>query len=492
MSLQSTIEALTSPDLADDDYGALLDAVEIINANPQNNIPEALRLLKLKLQSSNGNTLLRAITLLDFLAENCGAGAKFQIATDQFINENLVPIINDNRMHLSVKYQVIKEMYKLSKTFEHDESLKSMARAFDELRGRFPDLTNQAMGEINGGNKHQLPPPPPQRNDEDLKRAIQMSLNDSSLSGRLTNASQMAIPQVQITKPIQQPIQQQYIQQPQPQQQQQQQQPQPQLPQQQSQSSLQSHIQNSIPAPLVTQNSGSSQISSHSFMQSLLQESTNAPEKVIALFDLTSDDEDTLSFKKDDIITVVENINNDWLRGCLHGNAGIVPVNYVKPIPKTTENDLKQLIKSLDSSFDIESTLSKLLDLNKKIKTTPMTSQQFESCLLDNQFPTKIQNIEQLKLNFKKVLDLHRVKLMELESIKSNMDTSLETYQSMISDVVPEPQDPSISQFITSYPDIGNLSIQDQQQQQQQQQHNQFSNILQSNQTGSANAYLRR
>lgn len=226
-------------------------------------------------------------------------------------------------------------------------------------------------------------------------------------------------------------------------------------------------------------------------MQSLLQESKNSPEKVIALFDLVSEDEDTLSFKKDDIITVVENINNDWLRGCLHGNAGIVPVNYVKPIPKTTENDLRDLIKSLDSSFDIESTLSKLLDLNKKIKTTPMTSQQFDSCLLDNQFPTKIQNIEQLKLNFKKVLDLHRVKLMELESIKSNMDSSLENYQSMISNIAPAPEDPSISQFINSYPDIGSLSIQNQSQSQPRVPSGQFSNIIQSNQTGSGNAFKR-
>lgn len=461
MTLERTVDALTSPDLADDDYGALLDAVETVNLNPSANIPHVLRLIKAKLQSGNGNTILRTLTLLDFVGENCGARARVEIADESFINEALVPIIDNVRMHVSVKYQAIKEMYKLAQSFGHDESLAAMARAFSNAKSRFPDLASQAEGEVSGGGRNRVAPVTD--GDEEFMRAVELSLKEQELH-KTAPVPRLEVTPVQAGPPAQtmqmpmqpmQPLQQQPTQQTQSMQPTQQ--PlQSQYTQSWSQQSHQGPTGNAPASPMAPQMSGSS---SHSFLQSLLQESANAPAKVIALFPLTSNDEDTLSFEKDDIITVVENINADWLRGCLHGNAGIVPVNYVKPIPKTNEDDLKDLIKTLDSSFDIESTLSKLLDLNRKLKTTPMTSQQFESCLLDNKFPTKIQNMELLKTSFKKVLELHRVKLLELEAIKSNIDASLQTYQGMITEAAPAPQDPSIAQFIQSYPDIGSLSL---------------------------------
>ena len=174
---------------------------------------------------------------------------------------------------------------------------------------------------------------------------------------------------------------------------------------------------------------------------------------------MSTDDEDTLSFRKDDIITIVEEINKDWLRGCLNGRAGIIPTNYVKPIPKTLESDIQNLIQVLNSSFDIETTLSKLMDLNKKVKNSSMTSQQFENALLSNSFPDKIQNIEKVKAQLKQILELQKLKLLELQSIQSNIDHSLQLYQQLITESAPEPENPDISNFIQTYPDISSLSL---------------------------------
>lgn len=434
MSIESLVDQITSPNLQDDDYALLLDLVELVNKNPSLNVTESIRLLKVKLQSNNANTLLRSLTMLDFLAQNCGAMMKASIATDDFVNNNLLSIINDSLIHISVKYQVVKEIYKLSKLFKNDESLSIMTKTFNNLKLKFPNLSNQAIDEIDGKknslnsnlNQSQLQE---QQEEEDLelKKAIELSLKDS-----IPNQPQ---PQIQI---------------------------QPQQPQ-----SLQIP-NNSLMPQLSPQISNQQQIINPIDLKKF-QEDTSKPEKVVALYDLSSNDEDTLSFKKDDIITIVEEINNDWLRGCLNGRAGIVPTNYVKKIPRTVEEDLENLINALNGSFDIEMTLSQLMDLNKKIKSTPMSSQQFENCLLSNSFPNKIKKIEEIKNNLKQILELHKLKLLELQSLQSNVDNSLKIYQSLITEMAPAPTDPTISKFIQTYPDLSSLSLNPQQTQNQSQ-----------------------
>ena len=274
---------------------------------------------------------------------------KAQIANSSFINDNLLPIINDNLIHLSVKESLITEFYKLSKSFQNDESLSIVKITFNNLKLKYPDLCNNAIIKIDGKNaittttttnNNNNNPTTTTDDDIELKKAIELSLRDSS-----------------IRAPI----------------------------------SAQSPNQIQSSSPQLQNNDNTAILKSH-----LLEEDISKPDKVIALYDLSSDDEDTLSFKKDDIIIIVEEINNDWLRGCLHGRAGLVPTNYIKKLPKINNNDLKNLINSLNDSFDIETTLSQLMDLNKKVKSSNLSSQQFESNLLKNNFPNKIQKIESI------------------------------------------------------------------------------------------------
>ncbi|KAG0678136.1 ESCRT-0 subunit protein hse1 [Pichia californica] len=481
MSIESLIDQITSPNLQDDDYSLLLDLVELVNKNPSVNVTDSIRFLKVKLQSNNANTLLRSLTLLDFLAQNCGAMMKANIANENFVNNSLISIINDSLIHISVKFNVVKEIYKLSKLFNDDESLSIMKSTFNNLKLKFPNLCNQAIDEIDGKNSTNSKlslnynPTNSQQDDDDieLKKAIELSLQDS-----VPSRQQQSIQQPQQSQQLQQPV----YQSPPPQQS-------LQIPTNSYMPQLSPQISNQpnqSPPKIITP------IDVKKF-----QEDCSKPEKVVALYDLNSDDEDTLSFKKDDIITIVEEINNDWLRGCLNGRAGIIPTNYVKKIPRTVENDLENLINALNGSFDIEMTLSQLMDLNKKVKTTSMTSQQFESTLLSNSFPNKIQKIEEIKINLKQILELHKLKLLELNSLQLNIDNSLKIYQSLITEMIPTPNDPTISKFIQTYPDISSLSlnpqstatasspqtIQPQYTQQQQ---------IPSNSTGSVNHYLQQ
>lgn len=57
-------------------------------------------------------------------------------------------------------------------------------------------------------------------------------------------------------------------------------------------------------------------------------------ERVVALYPYTAQNEDELSFEKDDIITLIGRDEPAWWRGELKGATGMFPSNYVSPLCK--------------------------------------------------------------------------------------------------------------------------------------------------------------
>jgi len=56
------------------------------------------------------------------------------------------------------------------------------------------------------------------------------------------------------------------------------------------------------------------------------------PIKVIGLYDFTATEDNELSFKKGDIISIIAQQHGDWWEGEINGTAGLLPSNYVKEI----------------------------------------------------------------------------------------------------------------------------------------------------------------
>lgn len=74
-------------------------------------------------------------------------------------------------------------------------------------------------------------------------------------------------------------------------------------------------------------------------------------DKVIALYPYKAQNDDELSFEKDDIISVLGRDEPEWWRGELNGLSGLFPSNYVgpfvtsgKPATSTTNGTTKQWI----------------------------------------------------------------------------------------------------------------------------------------------------
>ncbi|KAG7774439.1 hypothetical protein KL930_003132 [Ogataea haglerorum] len=174
MSLRESIDKATSAELTEDDFALLLDVVDIVKSDADANIEESVDIIKTKLESNNANVILRSVSLLDFLAENCGAMMRGQIAKRSFVNNYLVKLVNDPKLHNSIKYAVIKEIYKLSKSFKGDESLRAMEDSFKELQKKYLYLCQQAVSEVDG-----TPKPAGGDEDEELRKAIEMSLRET-------------------------------------------------------------------------------------------------------------------------------------------------------------------------------------------------------------------------------------------------------------------------------------------------------------------------
>ena len=62
---------------------------------------------------------------------------------------------------------------------------------------------------------------------------------------------------------------------------------------------------------------------------------------------ITNEDSSLLSFRKNDIIKIVNTKNytpQGWLRGVLNGKKGMFPVEYVRPIPRSELTDISKIL----------------------------------------------------------------------------------------------------------------------------------------------------
>ncbi|OWO98250.1 hypothetical protein B2J93_8170 [Marssonina coronariae] len=100
--------------------------------------------------------------------------------------------------------------------------------------------------------------------------------------------------------------------------------------------------------------------------------------RVRALFDFHASDPDELTFRKGDVIAVLESVYKDWWMGLLRGQTGIFPLNYVEKLADPTADELQReaqmeaevfaQIKNVEKLLTLLSTSSS--DLNKLYHST--------------------------------------------------------------------------------------------------------------------------
>lgn len=85
--------------------------------------------------------------------------------------------------------------------------------------------------------------------------------------------------------------------------------------------------------------------------------------RVRALFDFQATDPDELTFRKGDIIAVLESVYKDWWKGLLRGQTGIFPLNYVEKLADPTQEELQREAQMEAEVFAEIKNVEKLLTL---------------------------------------------------------------------------------------------------------------------------------
>lgn len=154
--------------------------------------------------------------------------------------------------------------------------------------------------------------------------------------------------------------------------------------------------------------------------------------RVKAIYDLNSDDPGELSFRKGDVITVLESVYRDWWKGSLRGEVGIFPLNYVTPIPDPTPEELAQETRDEQKVFDEARNIEKLLSLLTNAQSMPSSGNIAENEELQNLYhstqairPKLVKMIEKYAQRRDDLIDLDRKFMNARRTYDTLIDTSL-------------------------------------------------------------------
>lgn len=290
-SIKKAILKATDAKLRSDNWQYILEVCDLVSEDPEDGSKEAMEVVESRLSQKDANVILRTLSLITSLAENCGSRLQQLIASKDFTGR-LYGLVKEKSVHVMVKTEVVAVVRQLSASFKKDPSLKYMQDLYVKISKNYPQLLKDDQPNVPG--KYEMSHQSKVKEDKDLEEALRLSLLShqeqerqkaevAEQAARAEQAKQAEAAAIMAN---------------------------PQQPQQPQQS------------PSLT--------------------SATPPKRVRALYDLASNEPDELAFKKGDIIVVLEQVYRDWWRGSLRGSIGIFPLNYVTPVAEPTQEEIWQ------------------------------------------------------------------------------------------------------------------------------------------------------
>ncbi|KOG96516.1 ESCRT-0 subunit protein HSE1 [Saccharomyces eubayanus] len=310
--MRNAVLRATDPKLRTDNWQYILDVCDLVKEDPEDNGQEVMDLIEKRLEQQDANVILRTLSLIVSLAENCGSRLRQDISSKHFTSL-IFALIESHSVHITLKKAVADMVKQLSDSFKDDPSLRAMDDLYDKIKRKAPYLVKQP----NVPEKRNMGTSTDSSDDEELQKAMKMSLFEYEKQKKL---------QEQEKERVCEP----------PQQQQQQQQ-------------QQQHNQHNQTSAALGQ---------------------TVVRRVRAMYDLSTNEPDELSFRKGDVITVLEQVYRDWWKGALRGRMGIFPLNYVTPIAEPSKEETENERNREAMIFSQKSTVDQLHNsLNTASKT---------------------------------------------------------------------------------------------------------------------------
>ncbi|WPK26235.1 hypothetical protein PUMCH_003584 [Australozyma saopauloensis] len=369
--LDILIQKATDATLTSDDWRLIMEVCDAVSAAPEQNTKTAITALKTCLSKKDANTILRTLSLMVALAENCGSRMQQEIASTSFLNEFLIKKLADKKLHKELKIRIADTIGQLHGSFKSDPSLKPISDAYNQVRLRYSQyLTNlpdkPAKQALSSQERNQQ--------DMELDRALKLSVQEYEREQSLRKAylSEKPLPQAQ---------------------------------------NREQEVKKKDSGP---------KSASHASIASV--------KKVCALYDLISYEADELSFRKGDIITVIESVYRDWWRGSLpNGKTGIFPLNYVTPVISKTAEELAREEELEANLINVENRkIDKLLSL---LSSSPDPAAEEEITQLYNQ-------IIPHKATLARLIDSYSSRSDELRVMNDQLSHETKNYNELLDGLV--------------------------------------------------------
>ncbi|KAK7204720.1 class E vacuolar protein-sorting machinery protein hse1 [Myxozyma melibiosi] len=384
-AIEDAVNKATDENLTSENWEYILAVCDKVNDHPDNGPQEAVAALQKRLTHRSANVQLYSLTLTDSLAQNCGTKMHRELASRAF-TQTLVRISSDHTVHHTVKARLLEVMEELVKLFSGDHSLGIMADALNQVKSLNPRL--------HAPDKPERPAPRRQETteDEELKMVLALSLEESKRQeeerrkaeedqARPTASSSTAAP-----------------------------------------SSAANGVDAAPAAP----------------------DPTATISRVRALYDLAATEPGELSFKKGDVIFVLEAVYHDWWKGSLRGEVGIFPLNYVTPIPDPTAREIQQEAEEEAQVFAEARNVERLLAL----LSNPQSSESADSEELQNLYRQSIS----IRPKLIKLIDRYAQQKDELIELNERFSTALHKYDMMMESYVEQYRSPAGINRVPSMP----------------------------------------
>lgn len=375
--LERLILRATDETLTGDNWLYILDVCDCISNNPELATKEAIKQVSLRLASKDANIILRTLSLLIAIAENCGSRMKQEIASRYFLEESMIKRLDDKKLHQTVKFRIVEVIQQLHQSFKNDPSLKPMTDAWEKVKSKYPQYMKNVDTAPTKPIKKKISDTDKQKEEEDLQRALKLSLQEYE-----REKVAKVLPQQEALKPLALSL-----------------------------GSTTAEVtaqddQNATPNKPNDPSQGIAKVS-----------------KVRAMYDLISYEPEELSFRKGDIITVIESVYRDWWRGSLNGRVGIFPLNYVTPVvsktPAQIAEELEEENKVLFQDLKKVDTLLSYLTSNPEV--------------IDESEVTRLYSeLVPLRASLARFVEKYSIRKQELCLLNSQLNSELKSYNEMV------------------------------------------------------------
>ncbi|CCE62552.1 hypothetical protein TPHA_0C04020 [Tetrapisispora phaffii CBS 4417] len=320
--IREKINKATSSSLREDNWQYILDVCDAIRKDPEDYGNQAVECILMNLKQNDANVIMRTLSLILSMAENCGSRIKQQID-----NKRIIAVLNDlienPIVHVTVKTKLVEIVRQLSKSFKSDPSLRYISDFYKQIKSnrKYSHLITNVKSKSASSTRNVRPPSDinlrSNDEDEDFQKALRLSLREFEVE-KEKNESKVS--------------------------------------QSQPEMQAQTHTQ-ALQQSQILQQNGQPQ-------------KPNIIRKVRAMYELISQEENELSFRKGDVITVLEQVYRDWWRGTLHGKIGIFPLNYVTPIIELSNEDIIKENQQENNILSQKANIDQLQDYLQNMKNT--------------------------------------------------------------------------------------------------------------------------